>query len=224
VLTITVPAEAEMVKCDRFRIAYSSNAKAFWSAILRRLRSRALLAGEDTRNYRPGGTNVSLGNIKTTLTTADTDEIFDVFGPRIQFLTALSDADDEFCLIRGTVPAGVIVPVHSHAERETFYVLEGEVQGMQEESWITLVRNDTFDVPGGLRHAWRNIADLPASVVFVVPMRLARFLREIARPLATVKPGAPTPDEIQRFLHISHAYGYWVGGPADNAAVGLSLG
>ena len=73
---------------------------------------------------------------------------------------------------------------------------------MQDESWITLVRNDTFDVPGGLKHAWRNIADRPASVVVVVPMRLARFLREIARPLATVKPGAPTPDEIQRFLHI----------------------
>jgi hypothetical protein len=50
----------------------------------------------------------------------------DVFGPRIQHLTALSEADDGFCLIRSTFPAGVVMPIHSHAYRETFYVLDGE--------------------------------------------------------------------------------------------------
>ena len=80
-----------------------------------------------------------------------------------------------------------------------------------------------FDLPGGPRHAWRNVSDIPASMLFVVPMRLARFFRELARPLATVKPGAPTPEEIQRFLELTHAYGYWVGSPEDNAAVGCRL-
>ena len=54
-----------------------------------------------------------------------------VLGPRIQFLTALSENDDDYCLIKGTVPAGVVVPLHSHAERETFYVVGGEIQGLQ---------------------------------------------------------------------------------------------
>ena len=80
---------------------------------------------------------------------AGTNEILDVLGPRIQFLTALSSADDDFCLFRGTVPAGVVVPLHSHSERETFYVLEGETQGLWEDRWITLVPGDVFDVPGG---------------------------------------------------------------------------
>jgi len=53
-----------------------------------------------------------------------------VLGPLVQFLTAVSDSNKDYCLMRGTVPAGVVVPLHSHAERETFYVLEEEVQGL----------------------------------------------------------------------------------------------
>jgi mannose-6-phosphate isomerase-like protein (cupin superfamily) len=45
------------------------------------------------------------------------------------------------------------VPLHSHAERETFYVLEGEIEGLCEDRWGTLRIGDTFDVPSGLKHA-----------------------------------------------------------------------
>jgi quercetin dioxygenase-like cupin family protein len=162
--------------------------------------------------------------IETTTLNAETAEIFDVLGAHIQFLTALSNADDDFCVARGILPPGIVVPLHSHAERETFYVLEGEIEAMRGDRWITLRRHEIFDVPGGVRHAWRNVSDTPASTVFVVPMRLARFFREAGRPLATVKPGPPTSEEIQRFLDLTNAYGYCVGGPADNAAIGLSLG
>src|ERR1700737_2320050 len=58
-----------------------------------------------------------------------TSEILDVLGPYIQHLTALSDDDDGYCLIRSNFPAGVVVPVHSHPDRETFYILAGELQG-----------------------------------------------------------------------------------------------
>ena len=71
---------------------------------------------------------------------------------------------------------------------------------MRGDRWITLRRNEIFDVPGGVRHAWRNVSDVPASTVFVVPMRLARFFRDAGRPLAAVKTGPPTPEEVQRFL------------------------
>jgi quercetin dioxygenase-like cupin family protein len=160
----------------------------------------------------------------TTTKDAGTNEILDVVGLRVQFLTALSDADDDFCLFRGTVPAGGVVPIHSHAERETFYVLEGEIQGLWEDRWITLVPGDVFDVPGGLKHAWRNVSGAPVSLVCVTPMRLGRFFRDAGRPVATVRPGAPEPAESRRLLDVSRAYGYWVGGLADNAAVGISFG
>jgi quercetin dioxygenase-like cupin family protein len=103
-----------------------------------------------------------VANLKTTSGNADTNTL-DVLGPRIQFLTTVSDADDDYCLIRGAVPAGVIVPIHSHRERETFYVLEGEMKGLWEDSWMTFGVSDVFDVPGGLKHAWRNVSGNPDS-------------------------------------------------------------
>jgi quercetin dioxygenase-like cupin family protein len=167
---------------------------------------------------------MSPANLKATPSKVDSNEILDVLGPRIQFLTALSDNDDDYCLIRGTVPDGVVVPVHSHAERETFYVMGGKVQALWEDCWTTLGPGDVFDVPGTIEHAWRNISGGSVSLLFVVPMRLGRFFREIGRPLAAVEPGAPKPDDLQRFVEIADAYGYWLGSPADNDAVGISFG
>ncbi len=49
-------------------------------------------------------------------------------GPHIQHPTDLSDAGGGYCLIRANFPAGVVVPIHRHADRETFYILTGEPQ------------------------------------------------------------------------------------------------
>jgi hypothetical protein len=61
---------------------------------------------------------MSVASVKTAPQKAEHSEILDVLGPRIQFLTALSDDDGAYCLIRGVVPAGVVVPLHSHPERD----------------------------------------------------------------------------------------------------------
>ena len=98
---------------------------------------------------------MSLASLKRTSEKVDTGEILDVLGPRLQFLTALSDDDHDYCLNKGSVPPGVVVPLHSHPERETFYVLEGQVEGLWKDRWITLGGGDPFDVPGGLKHGWR---------------------------------------------------------------------
>jgi quercetin dioxygenase-like cupin family protein len=153
--------------------------------------------------------------------TPDTAEILDVLGPCIQFLTALSDNDNDYCVIRATVAAGVAVPLHSHAERETFYVLEGEIQGFWEDHWITLSPGDVLDVPGRLKHGWRNVTGASVSVLIVAPMRLGRFLRDIGRPAETA--GAPTLADFQRLQELAFAYDYWLGTPADNTAVGISF-
>ena len=47
---------------------------------------------------------MSLASLKTTSEKVDTGEILDVLGPRIQFLTALSDNDNDYCLSKGSVP------------------------------------------------------------------------------------------------------------------------
>jgi len=152
------------------------------------------------------------------------DEVFDVLGPRIRFLTPLSDRDSDYCLIAGVVPAGVGVPVHSHQERETFYVLEGEIEGLLDKRWITFGVGDVADVPGGLKHAWRNVSGASAQLLFVTSMRLGRFFRDIAVPVALAGKGPPSPADLQRLVGVAEAYGYWLGSPADNVALGISMG
>jgi hypothetical protein len=44
-----------------------------------------------------------------------------------------------FCLIRSTFPAAVVVPIHSHADRKTFYVLDGERQPLREDTDRTAI-------------------------------------------------------------------------------------
>jgi hypothetical protein len=136
----------------------------------------------------------------------------------------LSETGDGYCLIKASFPAGVVVPIHSHADRETFYMIAGELQGLWEDHWISVGSGGVLDVPGGVKHAWRNVSDAPASLLVVTTMRLGRFLRDIGRPVATVRPGPPAPADLQRFFEIGHVYGHWFGSPADNAAVGLSFG
>ena len=78
-----------------------------------------------------------------------------------------------------TIPPGVVVPLHSHADRETFYILAGEMQGYggNAGAWRTLRAAAVFDVTDGVRHAWRNASNGEASVLFVTANRMARFPR-----------------------------------------------
>jgi quercetin dioxygenase-like cupin family protein len=64
-------------------------------------------------------------------------EILDLFGPTIQRVIPLSDGGGH-CLLKGTIPPGIMVPVHSHLDRETFYVLGGQIQTLRGDSWQTL--------------------------------------------------------------------------------------
>jgi quercetin dioxygenase-like cupin family protein len=179
-----------------------------------------------THQFKGAATRVPAEETDITMTSkvASPSEILDVFGPRIQHLTVLSDADDGYCLIGANFPAGVVVPIHSHDDRETFYMIAGELQGLWEDHWISVAGGDVFDVPGGIRHAWRNVSGVPASLLVVTTVRLGRFFRDIGRPIATVPVGPPTPADLQRFFEIAHDYGYWFGSAADNAAVGITFG
>jgi len=150
-------------------------------------------------------------------------EVFELFGPAVQFLTHLPDDEDGYCLLKGKVPEGVVVPIHSHADRETFYVLAGELQALKEDHWQTLMAGDVFDVAGGTKHAFRNVSAKDVSVLIVTTKAMAGFFRKVGRPIASLRPGAPSNEELQRFAQASLAQGHWLGSTADNAAVGITL-
>ncbi|MDR7147782.1 hypothetical protein [Rhizobium sp. BE258] len=52
----------------------------------------------------------------------------DVLGPLVKALTLNATNPEDYAIILGFVTRGTVVPLHRHADRETFYVLEGEAE------------------------------------------------------------------------------------------------
>lgn len=156
-----------------------------------------------------------------------TAQALDVLGPRVQIITPLTGDDRSPCLIRGTIPAGGGVPLHSHPEPETFVALsgamEGFVYGADEARWVAVAAGRVLHVPGGVPHAWRNPSSEPAVSLVVTEEGIARFFREVGRPVrAHESEGEPGPAELARFAEAAARFGHWLASPEENAAIGVS--
>jgi quercetin dioxygenase-like cupin family protein len=147
----------------------------------------------------------------------------DVMGPAIQFVAR--PCANEPCVMRGVIPPGVVIPIHSHPDPETFIQLSGEVEALitssEHFSWEKLVAGSVFHVPGNVRHAFRNPSTGPSVGIIATTARLGEFFAEIGRPLEAG--GAAAAEEVARFLKTAERYGHWTGTPEDNAAVGIVL-
>src|ERR687892_189867 len=60
-----------------------------------------------------------------------TGKVLELFGPTIEFLTSPHDTQSDFCVLKGTLPPGISVPLHSHADTEDFFVISGEIEGLR---------------------------------------------------------------------------------------------
>ncbi len=72
-----------------------------------------------------------------------------------------------FNLRQLTLESGTYIPAHARAEAEVLFVQEGTVEVAWDHGALVLGAGDTFSVPVGLAHSFRNAASV-ASVVFVV--------------------------------------------------------
>jgi quercetin dioxygenase-like cupin family protein len=149
-------------------------------------------------------------------------------GTLFEILASPEEVGDGICLIRGTVPPGVAVPLHSHSDLEVFYVLEGSMEVFQSKEgvsgWTTLGAGAVVAVPGNVKHALRNTSSLPATLVLVTTSRMYEFFGEVSKPFdPNQRPAPPTPEEIKKFSATVARYGYWMGSPEENAAIGIRL-
>ena len=135
--------------------------------------------------------------------------------------------EDAYCVMRGTIPSGVSVPLHSHGDAESFYALSGEAQALVETEvglqWQTLRPGDFIHIPGGTKHAWRNVSGEPMAALITCTTKLGRALREMGQLTSEGGKRIPTPADVQRLIEISERYGYWLGSREENAAVGIEL-
>ena len=119
------------------------------------------------------------------------------------------------------------MPLHSHGDAESFYVLSGEAQALVETEvglqWQTLRPGDFIHIPGGTKHAWRNVSGEPMAALITCTTKLGRALREMGQLTSEGGKRIPTPADVQRLIEISERYGYWLGSREENAAVGIEL-
>jgi quercetin dioxygenase-like cupin family protein len=148
----------------------------------------------------------------------------DVFGPTIEFLSRPSGDDSALCVMRGVVPAGVTVPMHSHEDAEDFYILAGTQEVLTQHpeglEWAHAHAGDYVRVPTGTMHAHRNVSGQPAVDLIITTAKLGRFFEEIGRP---VNGAPPAPQDLAAFVETAIRYGYTLATPEQNAAVGIEL-
>ena len=154
---------------------------------------------------------------KTSTSKGAEQQTFMVLGVLLQFLSTPEQINDQISVMRGTIPSGVVIPLHSHADPEIFYVLNGSLEVFQAEG-----PSEVASVPGNVRHALRNTSPSPTTSIIVSKQELYSFFRELARPFDPNGPPAPpTPEEMQQLFSVAEKYGYWLASPDENAAIGI---
>ena len=149
-------------------------------------------------------------------------------GTLFEFLVSPEETGAELCLIRGTIPPGVAVPLHSHPDVELFYILDGSVEAFQStndtQGWVSVTPGNIVTISGNAKHALRNSSPLPATMVVVTTSKLYKFFHEVSKAVDPDRAAAPPArEEIQKVFETAARYGYWMGSPEENAAIGLSM-
>jgi quercetin dioxygenase-like cupin family protein len=138
------------------------------------------------------------------------------------YLTSLSFQLDDYCVLTAEMPSGVVVPLHSHSDRESFYVLSGETTFYDGDSWRILREGDFVDVLSNTKHAWRNASGSSASLLVVTTVRMGIFLQRVSSSVDTKPDPRTASRREEHFFKMVQEYGYWLGSPGDNKAIGLS--
>jgi quercetin dioxygenase-like cupin family protein len=129
--------------------------------------------------------------LKTRLTNSKNEPTFNILGPEVQFLVDPAEAAEAFGLIRGVVAPGIAIPLHSHADPEVMFVLDGALEFLQHNGkagrWLTARRGEIISIPGNVKHALRNSSHENTSLLLVTTPNIYGFFRAIADP---VNPGA----------------------------------
>ena len=152
-------------------------------------------------------------------------QALDMLGPTVEFVTE-PDAEGGFCVLRGVLPPGMTVPMHSHDDAEDFLVLTGThqvlLQGPDGLEWADAHAGDYVHIPAGAPHAHRNTSPDPAVDLMITTARLGQFFTDAGRPV-TGPPQPPSPADVARFTALAARYGHTLGSPEENAAVGIEM-
>jgi quercetin dioxygenase-like cupin family protein len=120
-------------------------------------------------------------------------------GDYVTYKVASAETDGAyFCFEVSTTP-GFGPPLHRHAYRELFYVLEGSYEFTLERGGrletIAAAAGSAVSVPSNIAHTFKNATDGPARLLFVhQPAALEEFFEEFGVPVDGV---GEAPEEVE---------------------------
>ncbi len=129
-------------------------------------------------------------------------QTFDVMGDKIVVKTAGSETDGRFSLLEFHTPKDVGPPPHSHAWREAYWVIEGEVEFIIDGKSQMLTPGSWVVVPGGTVHSSRAVSERARYLMFAEPAGVENFLVDVH------KETADDPGNMEKIVAIAARHGF----------------
>jgi quercetin dioxygenase-like cupin family protein len=109
-------------------------------------------------------------------------------GDYVTYKVRSSETDGAYFCFEVTTTPGFGPPLHAHAYRELFYVLEGSYEFTLERAGsmetITAAAGTAVAVPPNVPHTFKNASDGPSRLLFVhQPAALESFFEEFGVPV-----------------------------------------
>ena len=143
-----------------------------------------------------------------------------MLGLRMAIAAQMGEGDSDAVLLRVSMPPNLVVPLHTHADPESFLVLGGAMAIWLDGRWRELREGENLLVPGDAPHALRTSGDVPVDVLVMTYGRLLRFFREAGRTvMGDAPPASPTPTDIGRVIEAAQRFGYWLAPPEEHMRV-----
>jgi quercetin dioxygenase-like cupin family protein len=126
---------------------------------------------------------------------------FKVFGEPVEILVTGQMTGGQSSTFTQTSPPGGGPPPHSHRyEHETFFVLEGEYEFLENGEWHKISPGETVHAEPGSLHTFRNAgASIGKILIFTTPGGFEKYLEEISV--------LSIPQDMQQLLAVSERYG-----------------
>ena len=136
---------------------------------------------------------------------------YSVGGDLVHILADGAATNGVATVVHVVCPPGSGPPPHTHAnEDELFFVLEGEMTFLLGGREVTGGPGTFVYGRRGERHRFCNLTDAPARfLVTITPSGIETFFREAgsALPAGTMRPVAPTKQEIESMIAACPRYG-----------------